>query len=89
MNIFGTFLILSTMSNLSSLKDKYLKDDLDIVSGMYKKDLKGEGYGDLTEHYQNIFNEIMTKNDEFFILYDFESYREAQLKIQEMPTVFF
>ncbi len=46
------------------LKDKYLKDDLDIVSGMYKKDLKGEGYGDLTEHYQNIFNEINDKMKE-------------------------
>lgn len=46
------------------LKEKYLKDDLDIVSGMYKKDLKGEGYGDLTEHYQNIFNEINDKMKE-------------------------
>ena len=35
-------------------------------------------------YFYNIFNEIMTKNDEFFILYDFESYREAQLKIQEL-----
>ena len=42
----------------SKLKEKYGQDDLDIVSGIYKKDLKGEGYGDLSEHYQNIFNEL-------------------------------
>ena len=41
-----------------SFSDKYSKDDLDIVSGIYKKSVKGESYGDLTEHYQNIFNEI-------------------------------
>ena len=41
-----------------SLEEKYGKDDLDIVSGIYKKDIKGESYGDLTEHYQNIFNDI-------------------------------
>ncbi len=40
------------------LSEKYSKDDLDIVSGIYKKSLKGESYGDLTEHYQNIFNEF-------------------------------
>lgn len=42
----------------NELKDKYSQDDLAIVSGIYKKDLKGESYGDLTEHYQNIFNDI-------------------------------
>ena len=42
----------------ASLEEKYGKDDLAIVSGIYKKDLKGESYGDLTEHYQNIFNDI-------------------------------
>ena len=42
----------------SELGDKYSKDDLDIVCGIYKKDIKGESYGDLTEHYQNIFNEL-------------------------------
>ena len=42
----------------ANLRDKYLQDDLDIVSGIYKKDLKGESYGDLTEHYQNIFNDL-------------------------------
>ena len=42
----------------SKLSDKFSKDDLDIVSGIYKKSIKGESYGDLTEHYQNIFNEI-------------------------------
>lgn len=42
----------------AKLKDKYSKDDLDIVSGIYKKAVKGESYGDLTEHYQTIFNEI-------------------------------
>ncbi len=40
------------------LAGKYSKDDLAIVSGIYKKDIKGEGYGDLSEHYRNIFNEI-------------------------------
>ncbi len=40
------------------LEEKYSRDDLDIVSGIYKKDMKGESYGDLTEHYQNIFNDI-------------------------------
>lgn len=42
----------------SKLSDKFSKDDLAIVSGIYKKSIKGESYGDLTEHYQNIFNEI-------------------------------
>lgn len=41
-----------------SLKEKYSEDDLSIVCGIYKKSLKGESYGDLTEHYQNIFDEI-------------------------------
>ena len=40
------------------LTDKYSQDDLAIVSGIYKKSIKGESYGELTEHYQNIFNEI-------------------------------
>ena len=40
------------------LKDKYSQDDLAIVSGIYKKSIKGESYGDLSEHYQNIFNEL-------------------------------
>lgn len=43
---------------VSDFSGKYSKDELDIVSGIYKKSLKGEGYGDLTEHYQNIFDEI-------------------------------
>jgi len=41
-----------------SLSEKYSEDDLAIVSGIYKKSIKGESYGDLTEHYQGIFNEI-------------------------------
>ena len=41
-----------------SLNEKYSKDDLDIISGIYKKAIKGESYGDLTEHYQNMFNEF-------------------------------
>ncbi len=40
------------------LSEKYSEDDLNIVKGIYKKALKGENYGDLTEHYNNIFNEI-------------------------------
>ena len=43
---------------VSDLADKYSKDDLDIVSGIYKKSLKGESYGDLTEHYRKIFEDI-------------------------------
>ncbi|MBE7711282.1 MAG: hypothetical protein E7Z92_03985 [Cyanobacteria bacterium SIG31] len=42
----------------AKLSDKYSQDDIAIVSGIYKKDIKGESYGDLTEHYQNIFNEL-------------------------------
>ena len=41
-----------------SIREKYSADDLNIVCGIYKKSVKGESYGDLTEHYQNIFNEI-------------------------------
>lgn len=41
-----------------SLSEKYSKDDLDIISGIYKKAIKGESYGDLTEHYQSMFNEF-------------------------------
>ena len=40
------------------LSEKYSEEDLNIVCGIYKKELKGESYGDLTEHYKNIFNEI-------------------------------
>ena len=43
------------------LEEKYSHDDLDIVSGIYKKNIKGESYGDLTEHYQNIFDDIDTE----------------------------
>lgn len=46
---------------VSGLSEKYSKDDLDIVSGIYKKDIKGECIGDLTEYYQNIFNDINAK----------------------------
>ena len=57
-------LILELFKNIDSasaeLRDKYSKDDLEIVSGIYKKSIKGEGYGDLTEHYQNIFDDIDT-----------------------------
>ena len=45
-------------SAVSNLSEKYSEDDLNIVSGIYKKSLKGESYGDLTEHYLNIFNEL-------------------------------
>ncbi len=43
---------------VSKLSDKYSQDDLDIVSGIYKKEIKGECVGDLSEHYQNIYNDI-------------------------------
>ena len=51
------------------LKDKYSEDDLNIVSGIYKKDIKGECIGDLTEHYRNIFNEIdnLIKDKKIFL----------------------
>ena len=52
-----------------SLKDKYSEDDLSIVSGIYKKSIKGESYGDLTEHYQNMFNEFdeLLKDKKIFL----------------------
>lgn len=52
-----------------SLTEKYLQDDLDIVSGIYKKSVKGESFGDLTEHYQSIFNEIddLLKDTKIFL----------------------
>ena len=42
----------------AQLSEKYSQDDLSIVSGIYKKSVKGESYGDLTEHYQKMFNEF-------------------------------
>lgn len=45
-------------SSAEKLADKYSQDDLAIVSGIYKKYLKGESFGDLTEHYKKIFDEI-------------------------------
>ena len=45
-------------SSSEKLADKYSQDDLAIVSGIYKKYLKGESFGDLTEHYKKIFDEI-------------------------------
>ncbi len=52
-----------------NLKEKYTQDDLDIVSGIYKKSIKGESYGDLTEHYQNMFNEFdeLLKDKKIFL----------------------
>ena len=49
------------------LEENYSKDDLAIVSGIYKKDLRGEVYGDLTEYYQNIFNDLNSKMKEIKI----------------------
>ena len=43
---------------VEDLKLKYSEDDLNIVVSIYKKSIKGECYGDLSEHYQLIFNEI-------------------------------
>ena len=45
-------------SATQELSEKYSQDDLAIVGGIYKKSIKGESYGDLTEHYQEIFNKI-------------------------------
>ena len=57
-------LISELCKNISDIKntlsERYSKDDLDIVSGIYVKSIKGESYGELTEHYQEIFNEIDT-----------------------------
>lgn len=52
-----------------NLKTKYSEDDLNIISGIYKKSIKGEGYGDLTEHYTNIFNELdgLLKDTKIFL----------------------
>ena len=43
---------------VESLKEKYSEDDLNILKGIYKKILKGEPVGELSEHYQSIYNEI-------------------------------
>ena len=53
----------------SKLSDKYSKEDLDIVVGIYKKAIKGEGYGDLSEHYQKIFDELdeLLKDTKIFL----------------------
>ena len=48
-------------SEAETLKDKYSKDDLDIIVGIYKKSIKGESFGELTEHYLQIFNELDSK----------------------------
>jgi len=45
-------------TTIMTLKEKYSEDDLKIVSGIYKKILRGENCGDLSEHYQNIYNEL-------------------------------
>ena len=66
-------LMLELFRNIDSvameLQNKYSKDDLDIVSGIYKKSIKGETYGELTEHYQNIFNELdaLLKDTKIFL----------------------
>lgn len=49
---------------VQGLKGIYSDDDLNIVCGIYKKAIKGESYGDLSEHYQNIFNEIDNRLNE-------------------------
>jgi len=36
------------------------------------------------DDFRLIFNEIMTKNDEFFVLADFDAYIKAQEKIEEL-----
>lgn len=41
-------------------------------------------WSDNPDDFRLIFNEIMTKNDEFFVLADFASYVEAQEKIEEL-----
>ena len=53
----------------TKLSEKYSQDDLAIVSGIYKKSIKGETYGDLTEHYQTMFNEIdeLMKESKIFL----------------------
>lgn len=51
------------------MSEKYSEDDINIVSGIYKKSVKGECYGDLTEHYQNLFNEMdnLLKDTKIFL----------------------
>ena len=43
---------------VEALKTSYSLDDLKIVASICKKSIKGESYGDLTEHYQKIFDEF-------------------------------
>ena len=65
---------------VEKLSSKYSSEDLKIVSDIYKKNLNGEGYGDLTEHYQNIFNDI---NDEMKEAKIFLSNSMLERSIQE------
>ena len=53
----------------SKLSEKYSEDDIAIVSGIYKKSIKGESFGDLTEHYQEMFNELdeLLKDTKIFL----------------------
>ena len=48
----------SVNKSAEKLSDKYSAEDLKIVSDIYIRNLNGEGYGDLSEHYQHIFNDI-------------------------------
>ena len=56
-------------SVVETLKAEHSEDDLAIVSGIYKKSIKGESYGDLTEHYQNLFNKFdeLLKDKKIFL----------------------
>ena len=66
------------------LSQKYSVEDISIVSDIYKKAIKGESYGDLTEHYQNIFNELDEKmKDEKIFLSNSMLERSIQEKLHK------
>jgi Glucan phosphorylase len=41
-------------------------------------------WSDNPDDFRLIYNELMTKNDEFFVLADFDAYVKAQEKIEEL-----
>lgn len=66
------------------LTQNYSNEDIKIVSDIYKKAIKGESYGDLTEHYQNIFNELDEKmKDEKIFLSNSMLERSIQDKLHK------
>lgn len=41
-------------------------------------------WGDASEQFRNVYEELMNKNDEYFLLADFDSYYNAQRKVEQL-----